>query len=170
MLKVVLSGAKLAGKPRRGADSRMQSDSRADELLSRISKLAQAHIDDWRPLKEEILEVHEAPLSERERVLCLTMMKALMDAVEHQCIEPENLQKFRETRRQEYHQMLVKEALMGRTDGIVDPVVMASITFREVRDGRMASDDEFHELAVSGAKRLVQNKPTFASRIRSWFR
>jgi hypothetical protein len=146
----------------------VQSDSRADELLSRISKLAQTHIDDWRPLREEILEVHESPLSEGERVLCLALMKALMDAVERQCIAPENLSEFRETRRQEYCQMLVKEAVIGRINGVVDPAVMASITSREVRDGRMASDDEFHKQAVSAAKKLDQTKPTLGSSIRSW--
>jgi len=134
----------------------VQNDSRADELISRISKLAQTHIDDWRPLREEILKVHESPLSEAERVLCLKVMKALMDAVELQCIAPENLSEFRETRRQEYWQMLVKEGLSGRINGVADPVVMASITSREVQDGRMASDDEFHRQALSAAKKLDQ--------------
>lgn len=146
----------------------MQNDTRVDELLSRISKLAQTHIDDWRPLRKEILEVHEGPLSEAERVLCLALMKALMDAVERQCIAPENLSEFRETRRQEYCQMLEKEALGGRINGVVDPAVMASITSREVRDGRMASDDEFHKQALSAAKKLDQTTQLWATVFGRW--
>ena len=61
--------------------------------------------------------------------------------------------------------MLIQEAMAGCTDGNVDPVVLTSLTTREVRAGRMSPNDEFHKLAISGIK-----PPSLGARLRSWFK
>jgi hypothetical protein len=142
-------------------------------LIERFSATVQSGIGDWRPWREEILAEHHAATTASDRVLCLQLMNALMGAIERNNIEPQNLDAFRKSRREQYCAMLIQEAIIGRTDGNVDPVVMASITSREVRDGRMMADDEFHQLAVSGAKELGPIPITgggLGARIRSWFR
>jgi len=122
-------------------------------LIERFSAAVQAGIADWRPWREEILAEHHAATTERDRVLCLQLMDALMGSVERNNIDPHNLATFRKTRREQYCAMLIQEAVIGRSDGQIDPIMMASITSREVRDGRMTADDEFHQLALDGAQR-----------------
>jgi hypothetical protein len=53
-----------------------------------------------------------------------------------------------------YNLLLFREAMIGRTDGLIDPTVMARITAREVAAGRMTPDDEMHTLSVAGAEVL----------------
>jgi hypothetical protein len=55
-------------------------------------------------------------------------------------------------RLRDYHTLLIVEAVVGRTDGLVDPIKMAEITGREVIAGRMIADDEVHKLALAGAE------------------
>jgi uncharacterized membrane protein YebE (DUF533 family) len=51
-------------------------------------------------------------------------------------LPPENAEKFRETRRQDYNLLLINEAVAGRTDGHVDPVELRAITQRDVAASR----------------------------------
>lgn len=143
------------------------------DLIDRLSTAAQSGLGDWRPWREDILAEHRASATVRDRVTCLQLMDTLMNAVERNNIEPQNLDAFRKTRREQYCAMLIQEAIVGRTGRNIDPVVMASITSREVRDGRMMADDDFHQLAISGAEVLGSIPATdrgIAAKIRSWFR
>jgi hypothetical protein len=146
----------------------------AKELVERFSALSKAGGKiDWREMREEILTEHENAPTAADRVLCLKLHAALMNLMERTVVEPENLEKFRETRSQEYALMLIKEAMIGQIDGNIDPLKMSSITTREVRDGRMSPDDGLHTLAVAGAEVLgSQPKPSggLGGKLRSWFK
>jgi hypothetical protein len=145
----------------------------AAQLLERFKAMASSGaVIDWREMREEILDEHELAPNVADRVLCLKLHFALMDMVERNGIEPENLEKFKKTRSQDYALMLVKEAMIGQTDDNVDPMKMLPITTREVRDGRMSPDDELHTLAVAGAEILGSPKPPggLGVKLRSWFK
>jgi hypothetical protein len=91
-----------------------------------------------------------------------------MDAVERQnIIEPKELEKFKTLRAQEYRLMLIREATIGRTDGLIDPR-LTEITRREVDAGRMAGDDDFHTLAVAGGEVLTPLPKPKKSGFFSW--
>lgn len=145
----------------------------ANELLQRLSAMATSGASvDWRGLREEIHTVHEQATTERDRVLCLTMHKTLMDFVERAVVSPGDTEQFQKTRSQDYALLLVRECMVGRTDGNVDPAKMLSITTREVHDGRMSPDDELHTLALTGAK-LLGPRPErvgIGAKLRSWFK
>jgi hypothetical protein len=128
---------------------------------------------DLRRVRDEIHQAHDEATTEQERVLCLALHKAVMDAAERNAIEPTDLVRFRKTRREDYNLLLIKEAVIGRTDGNVPPDRMASITRREVAAGRMSPEDELHKLAVAGDAILTRPAPPKAgigARIASWFR
>jgi hypothetical protein len=142
----------------------------ATELLKRFSAMASAgEVVDWPVMREEIHAEHELATTEADRVLCLTLHKTLMDFVERTAIGPEKLEKFKETRSQDYSLLLVKEVMIGRTDGNVDPVRMMAITSREIRDGRMSPDDKLHTLAVAGAE-ILGSPRGLGAKLRSWFK
>jgi hypothetical protein len=135
------------------------------ELLESVTTQAQSGALDWRKMRDQIHEAHEMARSTADRVLCLNLHKTVMDAVERQqLVEPHNLDEFRKARRQDYNLLLIKEVMIGRTDGNVDPVRMAEITRREVAAGRMAADDEMHEIAVAGAAVLGPIAPPVKKR------
>jgi hypothetical protein len=123
--------------------------SKAEELADRLIKEAQSgNTLNWRRARKDIHEAHDAANTEAERVLCLRMHKAVMDAVERRgIIEKNNLAHFRKARQQDYNLLLAKEAMIGRTDGNVPPAKMAAITHREIAAGRMSPNDELHKLA-----------------------
>lgn len=144
-----------------------------DALIERFDRFTGgAHFGDWRVLRQDIVSEHDQAADEAARVLCLKMHIILMDAVER-TIAPSDLATFQKTRSQDYNRMLIQEAMIGRTDGNIDPAIMASITRREVRDGRIAPDDELHKLAVAGAEVIGSNPPKppsgLAAKLRSWF-
>jgi hypothetical protein len=110
----------------------------AEEVADRLAREAEA----GRPLdagkwREEITRAHEAATTEAERVLCLQLFKAVADAVERQ-LGPEALPDWRKVRSQYYNLLLIKEAVIGRTDGNIPPDKLAAITRREVAAGRMS--------------------------------
>jgi hypothetical protein len=146
----------------------------AAQLLERFAAMSQAGGEfDWREMREDILAEHTRATNVADRVLCLKMHDALMNFMERTVIEPQNLAKFKETRSQEYALMLIQEAMIGQTDGNIDPMKMLPITTREVREGRMSPDDELHKLAVAGAQILgSQPKPSggLGAKLRSWFK
>jgi hypothetical protein len=118
----------------------------AEEVADRIIREVEA----GRPLdagkwREEITRAHKAATTEAERVLCLGMFKLLADTVEAR-LRPEALPDWRKVRSQYYNLLLIQEAIIGRTDGLIPPDKMAAITRREVAAGRMSPDDEMHKL------------------------
>ena len=130
---------------------------------------------DWKELRKEIVERHRKASSEAEWVLFLRAHKALLDAVERQNLVTD-LVAFRKTRLADYRALLVSEAAtVSAQDGLVDPTVMHAITAREVAEGRMAEDDEFHTLSVAGARVLGPSSerraasPGLLSKVRSLF-
>jgi hypothetical protein len=146
----------------------------AIELAERLAKEIQSGARlDWKGIRKEIVDEHERATNMAERILCLSLYKVLMDVVvERQNIsEPKDLEEFKTLRAQEYRLMLIREETIGRTDGLIDPKKMAEITRREVAEGRMAADDDFHTLAVSGAEAPTPvAKSKRASFLPSWLR
>ena len=143
----------------------------AKELLERF--MAAAEVGGpmkWRKLQREIIAEHEKAPDERDRVLCLDLLRTLMDAVERQ-INPADLEEFRRLRDQEYIALLLREAMIGETDDNLDPVKTLAITTREVRDGRMREDAELHRLAVDTVRKLGEAPPSgIGAKLRSWFK
>jgi hypothetical protein len=110
---------------------------------------------DWGQFRKEIIEEHKYATTETDRVTLLNLHKTLMDSVERQSKFPaDDRAEFKKLRSQEYNLLLFREAMIGRTDGLIDPTVMARITAREVAAGRMTPDDEMHTLSVAGAEVL----------------
>jgi hypothetical protein len=151
--------------------------SKAEDLADRLIKEAQSGAPlNWRRARKKIHEAHDAANTEAERVLCLRMHKAIMDAVERQgIIEKRNLAHFRKARQQDYNLLLVKEAVIGRTHRNVPPAKMAAITRREVAAGRMSPNDGLHKLAVAGNAILTPpqreaRKAGVGAWIVSWFK
>lgn len=96
-----------------------------------------------------------------DRVILLSVHKTLMDAVERNCVAPDKLAEFRTLRMQDYRLLLISEAIIGRTDGMIDPVKIVAISQREVNAGRLPSDDELHTLAVgNGIHRKAKSSRT----------
>ena len=151
--------------------------SKAKELVDRlIREKRSGDALDWQQVRKDIHEAHDAANTDADRVLCLALHKMIMDAVERQdAIEGDKLADFRETRQEDYNLLLMKEAMIGRTDGLLQPDKIAAITRREVAAGRMSADDELHKLAVAGD--MVLTPPRRESRkggigawIASWFK
>jgi hypothetical protein len=120
-------------------------------MKSAVSSSDQAF--DWNHCRKEIIEEHKHATTETDRVTLLDLYKMLMDAVERQAkLSKEDRAKFTEARSQEYNLLLIREAMIGRTDGLVNPTVMRRITAREVAAGRMAPDDELHTMSFAVAE------------------
>jgi hypothetical protein len=138
------------------------------DLASRLSKeVAAGGTLDWVRMRNEISEEHERAATAEERVICLQLHKAVMDAVERQA-PPEILANFKKTRLEDYNRLLVSEALIGCTDGNVDPTKLLEITRREIAAGRMSPDAKVHELAVIGARFIgppAKQKESFLRRL-----
>jgi hypothetical protein len=146
-------------------------------LMQKLQHQMESGEVNWREAREGIYSAHENATDEAERVLCLRLHKAVFDAVERDgnAIAPGGLADFRKTRKSDYNLLLVKEAMIGRTDERIDPTAMRRITEREVRAGRMSADDELHKLSVAGAEVLgaqpeSKKSAGVLSTIRSWFR
>jgi hypothetical protein len=145
------------------------------ELADRLNREAKAGGSiDWRHVRDEIHQAHDEATTEEERVLCLALHKAIMDAAERAAIDPEKLVDFRKTRLGDYNLLLIKEAVIGRPDNNVPPDRLAAIMRREVAARRMSPEDELHKLAVAGdallTPRPARPKTGFGARIASWFK
>jgi hypothetical protein len=148
---------------------------KAEELADRLSREAKAGGSlDWLSMRKEIFQAHNEATTEQERVLCLALHKLTMDAAERTTIVPEKLADFRKIRLADYNLLLIKEAVIGRTDGNIPPDKLAAITSREVAAGRMSPEGEFHKLAVAGdtvlTPRPASQKTGLGARIASWFK
>jgi hypothetical protein len=95
----------------------------ATELAERLAKEAESGSSfDWRKVQQEIVDEHDRATNMAERILCLSLYKALMGTVERQnIIEPKDLEKFKTLRAQQYRLLLIREATIGRTDGLDRP-------------------------------------------------
>jgi hypothetical protein len=127
------------------------------ELLQRLEAQPVGAPLEWRKIRNDIHEEHERATTTADRVALLDIHKALMDAVELGAgFTAEDMEKFKETRRKDYNLLLIREAMIGATDGNINPQKMGEITRREVEAARMAPDDKFHKLAVAGATILTR--------------
>jgi uncharacterized membrane protein YhaH (DUF805 family) len=109
---------------------------------------------DWPRIRDQIHAEHDRATTTKERETLLAVYKAVADTVERQ-IRPEDLEKFRKTRSEDYNLLLIKEAATGDQSGNINPQRLATITDREVTAGRMSPDNELHRLAVAGAAVLT---------------
>jgi hypothetical protein len=129
---------------------------------------------DWRQLRDEIHKEHEAATTTEDRVALLGLYKSLMDWVERSDGAVTDIEAFRKARRQDTALLLIREALIGVTDGQVNPDRMLEITAREVAAGRLSRDDELHKLALGGLEQFdakaQRQKPGMFSKVRSFFR
>ena len=122
----------------------------APDLMKRIvQQLESGGTFDWDRTREEIVAEHRSATTTADRVLCLGLYKSIMDAVERNNIGPTEMAKFQELRQQEYNLLLINEAMIEKTDGILDPVVMKVITDREVAAGRMVENDDLRKLTAA---------------------
>jgi hypothetical protein len=119
------------------------------ELLESIWESDPSEMFDWGKASSKIRDAHEAATSTAERVLCLEMHKKINDFMESQLKDKEVLKKFQKHRGHDYHFLLLKEVMIGKTDGDVDPARMAEITKREIAAGRMLANNEIHILATA---------------------
>jgi hypothetical protein len=120
---------------------------------------------DWCSARAELFKDFDRATTASEREFCLGLHKSLMDAVE-QTIDPGHMDEFRKTRAQDYRLLLIKEAVLGRDDGIIEPAKMAAITRRDVNAGRLSATDELHRLAAaSDAPRKAKG---IIAKMRGW--
>lgn len=106
---------------------------------------------DWRRIRDEIHAEHDHATTTKDRETLLSVHKIVMDTVERN-IRGDDLEEFRTARSQDYNLLLIKEAMIGDTSGIINQERMAAITSREVAAGRMSPDDELHKLAIKPPK------------------
>jgi hypothetical protein len=126
------------------------------ELLQRLQALPFGVPWDWRQIRKDIHDEHDRATTTADRVALLAIYKSAMDAVERNAdFTPEDMERFKKARRQDYNLLLIREAMIGKTDGNINPQKIGEITRREVESGRMAPDDDFHKLAVAGATILT---------------
>jgi hypothetical protein len=76
---------------------------------------------------------------------------------------------FQTGRAQNYRIWLISEAIIGRTDGSIDPVRLAEISQRLLDARRLSADDELLG-RLAGAITLVplSERKTISQKIRSW--
>lgn len=130
--------------------------SKARDLVERLAEDRFAGTLDWPQTRNEIHEAHEAAETEAERVLCLSAYKVLMDTVERQrLVKPDQWDNFRKARREDYRAFLIREAMIGVTDGHIHTDRLAAVTRREVAAGRLSPDDDLRKLADAGDRVLT---------------
>jgi hypothetical protein len=130
-----------------------------NELLEQAEKRPALLLVKLREIRDEIHNEHERAKTFEERGVLLAIYKSVMDYVEAaRNFEPGGLERFKETRRQDYCLFLAREC--ARPDGYVDPVMMEAVTSREIEAGRMAPDDELRVRALEALKELRELENT----------
>jgi hypothetical protein len=142
----------------------------ANELIECIERQMATGELEWRQVREDIHETHKNATTEAERVLLLSIHKAVIDAVERNegAIIPGGMDDFRKAHEQDYKLLLVSEGMIGRANGLMDPMVMRRITDREVTAGRMSPDDELRTLALQYTSSTPPKRDLMA-RVKLWF-
>jgi hypothetical protein len=100
----------------------------------------------WRRIRDRIAEGYSL-VSTTDRVKLLELYQAVIEMAERQ-IPPNELERFRVGRRQDYSRMLVSEWLSR--DGTISSATMDAVTRREVAAGRMSPNDELRRIAAAG--------------------
>jgi hypothetical protein len=131
-----------------------------DLVTQLLNELSAGHSVSWQEAREQIHAEHRQATTTKDRVILLELHRTLMDAVERNCVEADKLADFRKARLQDYRLLLISEAIIGRTDGNVDPVRMGQIAQREADAGRLSIDDEVYVLGVGGSAFISGVDPT----------
>jgi hypothetical protein len=105
------------------------------DLIERVMALMVGAPIDLAKIRADIHEEHGRATTERDREVLLDLHKTVMDTFARQ-IREEDLEAFRKTRREDYNFLLIKEAMIGDTSGLINPQRLAPITQREVEAGR----------------------------------
>ncbi|WNL47907.1 hypothetical protein RKE25_09875 [Dyella sp. BiH032] len=95
--------------------------------------------------------------TDEQRSRLLDLHRQLNDSLERQITDPKDLELLRDARRKDYALLLISEAV--DQDGNVSPELIARVTEREVREGRMAEDDEMRTLGRIGERLLTNRSP-----------
>jgi hypothetical protein len=128
--------------PRSGEDGLINMNDKS--LLEILPERAGGVLMNWREIREKI-HSEFAKANEEQRDALLALFTATMNIAE-KAIAPEDLEKFREARRQDYASFLVQECLVG---GNVCTETMDAVTRREVAADRMTPDDKLRNIAES---------------------
>jgi hypothetical protein len=160
----------LTTRSRRTATPPLNSSVRHHEERALKSEIASLHErmskgGDWRAFRDEIAALHEQATTEDEYVALLEAHRNLV-AVGKFAYDEETYANLLPIAEAEYRMFLNKEAM---EDGMVNPVLLESITRREVETGRLDPNDR--ELAASGASVLGDSAETTAHRCKQgdWF-
>jgi hypothetical protein len=122
----------------------------ANDLLQELQSRSDGASIDWRSIRERVHHEFDAANTVAERELLLAIFKTTMDYAEA-TVAKEDLQKFREARRQDYNLLLIKETRVGNN---ISPERMLEVTAREIAAGRMTEDHELRELSVDACASL----------------
>jgi hypothetical protein len=135
----------------------------ADLMLRMMSK-EELSWEKTRAFRDEIVELNKTARTDEEQVALVFAFNSLMNQVEEfDLIDPSSLDHFRNVREADYKMILSVQAMIGER---IDPDRLEYITRREVAAGRLAADDKFRELAVTGA--MVLGTSGNAPKGRSW--
>jgi hypothetical protein len=116
------------------------------ELAERFLKEAKSgFVLDWKKKRDEICTEHRCATTTTDRVACLALYKIVMNAVEKSGICGD-VETFKRMHLQEYRLLLMQEAAVRSPDDMIDPHILAEITHREVREGRMDPSDSLHRM------------------------
>lgn len=131
------------------------------EIASLVDRMAEG--GDWRQFQQEISALHEVATSEEERI-ALLKAHAVLRALAESVFDADMLPKVLDIAGREYKLFLWREAL---TDHGINPAELKRVTEREVRDGRMRPDDEFHTFAIAAGNVLGDSDEDIAHKCRN---
>jgi hypothetical protein len=104
-------------------------------------------LSDWRGCREDIHDQFDKASTLDHRGAVLAIFHAVMNIVEKNLIAPDDLEKFRKARDQDYCLLLSKECT---EEANVRSDLLEQATRREVEAGRMQPDHQLRELALVG--------------------
>ena len=105
-----------------------------------------APLYNWQKVLPAIQAEFKNSKSAEHRGALLEIFKTTMNILES-TIKPEDLEKFKETRNQDYKLYIVQEALVGESICID---TLYEVTNREIAAGRMTDDHSLRKIAVDG--------------------
>ena len=108
-----------------------------------------------REMREWVHAQYPLATTDEQRSRLLDLHRELNDSMERQLTNPEALEQLREVRSKDYRLLLVSEVV--DQEGNASPELLARVTEREVRAGRMAEDDELRVLARQGMQGAATN-------------
>lgn len=114
------------------------------EIASIHERMAEG--GNWMIVREEIARLHKEAKTQEEYLTLLEAHRNLVAVAEH-CFDADKCAEIRRIAEAEYRWFLNVEAMEGE---LINPVMLDRITAREVEAGRLASDDEFRQLAEAG--------------------